>query len=42
MLERLVNETLSWGLAIVCAVGTLIIMYSMSRAYELLNSIVMF
>ena len=42
MLERFVNETLSWGLATVCAVGVLATLAAMSKAYELLSMMVMF
>lgn len=42
MLERLVNEVLSWCLAAVLAVGTLATLCAMSKAYEMLSNIVMF
>lgn len=42
MLERLVNETLSWCLATVCAVGVLATLVTMNKAYEFLSMVVMF
>lgn len=42
MLERLVNETLTWCVAFVCALGILGTIYVMGVAYDYLNMLVMF